>query len=288
MKKVLLIALACLSSVVYAQTTDTAVTPAAETAEVNPETAMAGLVQHISAEPAEPAKSKLSIKPDSAFLSLSLKERFFYGYNFDIYYHHDTRSNQKSNGWSFSLTPEFGYKISQKAQVGIRLGGNYSSTRTDYPIVNLEGKEEYRNILVRSGSWEVTPYGRIRLKTMFNDKVGIWLEAHLYTGMEFPSVVEGDAKGTDYDGLRHTITYGAQVSPVITYQFNKKSNFQIFFSILSLGYSGTTFCYTSPEQGHYHEYSNDVIIFSGKLRNLISNQFTPGLYGLKFGVQKNF
>ena len=39
--------------------------------------------------------------------------------------------------------------------------------------------------------------------------------------------------------------------------------------------------------GH-REFSNDVIIFSGKLSNLISNQFTPGLYGLKFGVQKNF
>jgi len=31
-----------------------------------------------------------------------------------------------------------------------------------------------------------------------------------------------------------------------------------------------------------------VIIFSGKLRNLLANQFVPGLYGLKFGVQKNF
>ncbi len=36
------------------------------------------------------------------------------------------------------------------------------------------------------------------------------------------------------------------------------------------------------------EYTNDVIIFSGKLRNLIANHFTPGLYGLKFGVQKSF
>lgn len=95
--------------------------------------------------------------------------------------------------------------------------------------------------------------------------------------------------GTDYDGLRHSIIYGAQLSPVITYQFNRKSTFQIFFSILSLGYSGTTFCYTDQQTGeHYNEYTNDLIIFSGKLRNLIANQFTPGLYGLKFGIQKTF
>jgi hypothetical protein len=102
-------------------------------------------------------------------------------------------------------------------------------------------------------------------------------------------VTDGIVKGTDYDGLKHSITYGAQVSPVITYQFNRKSTFQIFFSILSLGYSGTTFCYVDPTTGgRYNENTNDVIIFSGKLRNLLANQFTPGLYGLKFGVQKSF
>ena len=36
------------------------------------------------------------------------------------------------------------------------------------------------------------------------------------------------------------------------------------------------------------QYINDVIIFSGKLSNMLANQFTPGLYGLKFGVQKSF
>lgn len=234
------------------------------------------------------AKPKFSLKPDSAFLALSLKERFFYGYNFDVYYHHNTRDSQKSNGWSISVTPEFGYKISPKAQVGLRLGGSYSSMHTDYIINNDEGKSETRNLRISSGSWEVTPFGRYRLKTLFNDKVGIWLEMHLYTGMEFPRVTAGDSKGTDYDGLRQKITYGAQVSPVITYQFNSKSTFQIFFSILSFGYSGTTSFYSSADKGKYREYSNDVIIFSGKLSNLIANQFTPGLYGLKFGVQKKF
>ena len=75
----------------------------------------------------------------------------------------------------------------------------------------------------------------------------------------------------------------------IRYQFNKKSTLQLFFSIISFGYSGTTFCYTDPDTGkRYNEHTNDIIVFSGRLRNLLSNQFTPGLYGLKFGVQKNF
>jgi len=215
------------------------------------------------------------------------KQKLYYGYNFDIYFHNDSRSNRKENGWSISVTPEIGWRLSERIYLGLRLGGSYENTVVNYSLEVLD--ETYSTDLrIHQGAWEVAPYGRYRLKTLFNGKVGIWLEAHLYTGMEFPRVTAGKVKGTDYDGLRHSITYGVQVSPVITYQFNRKSTFQIFFSILSLGYSGTTFCYSSPEEGRYREYTNDVIIFSGKLRNLIANQFTPGLYGLRFGVQKSF
>ena len=215
------------------------------------------------------------------------RQKLYYGYNFDIYYHNDSRSNRKENGWSIALTPELGWRLNEKWHLGLRFGGSYSNTTTNYSLAILDTTFS-TNLRIRQGSWEVTPYARYCLKTLFNDKVGVWLEAHLYAGMEYPRVTEGNAKGTDYDGLRHSITYGVQVSPVITYKFNKKSTFQIFFSILSLGYSGTTYCYTNPETGNYRETTNDVIIFSGKLRNLIANQFTPGLYGLKFGVHKSF
>ena len=219
------------------------------------------------------------------------KQKLYYGYNFDIYFHHDTRNETKENGWSISLEPEIGWKLKERVHLGLRLGGSYQSTYSSSTYESSDGSKITEDLRIHQGSWNVTPYMRYRLKTLFNDKVGIWLEAHLFAGMEFPTITKVDG-GTiinpDYRGLRHTVIYGAQVSPVITYQFNKKRNFQIFFSILSLGYSGTAFCYSDPEKGNYTEYTNDVIIFSGKLRNLLANQFTPGLYGLKFGVQKSF
>ena len=217
------------------------------------------------------------------------KQKLYYGYNFDIYYHHDSRPNRKENGWSIRLIPEIGWKLKERLYIGLRVGGSYQDMYTTYTYESLLGEKETEEIRVQQGSWDVAPYVRFRLKTLFNDKVGIWIETHLYTGMEFPRVTDGVIKGTDYEGLRHSIIYGAQISPVITYQFSKKSTFQIFFSIISLGYSGTTFRYQDPLTGERHnEYTNDVIIFSGKLRNLIANQFTPGLYGLKFGVMKTF
>ena len=218
------------------------------------------------------------------------KQKLYYGYNFDIYYHSDSRNQTKEKGWSISVEPEIGWKLKERIYLGLRFGGSYQDDYLTYSYFDiLEGAEKPAELRVQQGTWNVTPYVRYRLKSMFNDKLGIWIEAHLYTGMSFPRVTDGDIKGTDYDGLKHNIIYGAQVSPVITYKFNKKSTFQIFLSILSLGYSGTTFCYVDPATGESrNEYTNDVIIFSGKLKNLIANQFTPGLYGLKFGVQKSF
>ena len=217
------------------------------------------------------------------------KKKLYYGYNFDIYFHHDTRNQTKENGWSFTLEPEIGWRLKERLYLGMRFGGTYQDVYTSYSYQLPDESTVTENLRIQMGSWNVTPYMRYRLKTIFNDKVGIWLEAHLYGGMEFPRVTDGVIKGTDYEGLKHSIIYGAQVSPVITYQFNRKSTFQIFFSILSFGYSGTTFCYVDPVTGNRHnEFTNDVIIFSGKLRNLIANQFTPGLYGLKFGIQKSF
>jgi hypothetical protein len=216
------------------------------------------------------------------------KQKLYYGYNFDIYFHNDSRSDRRENGWSIALQPEIGWKLKERLYLGMRIGGSYANTTTRYDIAMLDTTYS-TDLRIHHGSWEVAPYVRYRLKTLFNGKLGIWLEAHLYTGMSFPRVTDGEIQGTDYDGLRHSITYGFQVAPVITYQFNKKSTFQIFFSIISLGYSGSTFCYADPETGRrYNEYTNDVIIFSGKLSNMLANQFTPGLYGLKFGVQKSF
>ncbi len=210
------------------------------------------------------------------------KQKLYYGYNFDIYWHHDSRPNRTENGWSIALTPEIGWKLKERLYLGLRFGGSYANYKSSFIVTEID-TTYYTDLRIHVGSWEVAPYVRYRLKTLFNDKLGIWLEAHLYTGMDFARVTEGNVTHTDFDGLRHAVTYGFQLSPVITYQFNRKSTFQMFFSILSLGYSGTAYCYTD-----HNEYTNDVIIFSGKLSNLIANHFTPGLYGLKFGIQKSF
>ena len=242
----------------------------------------------MTAENAAPAQDSTAV--DSAALQAPVvvkplwKQKLYYGYNFDIYYHHDSQTDKKENGWSIRLIPEMGWRVNERVYMGLRIGGSYEDSYTTYSFLGENGTTYSETLRVQKGMWEVVPYGRYRLKTMFNGKVGIWIEAHLYTGMEYPRIREGNGKGTEYQDLKHSITYGAQVSPVITYQFNERTSVQLFFSIMSLGYSGTTRCYMDKHK----EYSNDVIIFSGKFSNLVANHFTPGLYGIKIGVIKNF
>jgi hypothetical protein len=270
------------TTMLKAQTTDPIATGIGGVATIAGETQSP---EYVKDTPAEAPKDSAAVAEEPVPL---WKQKLYYGYKFDIYYHHDSRSNYKDNGWSIAIEPEIGWRLKERLYLGLRFGGSYQDLYMTYSY-ELLGKTVSEDLRIQQGSWSVTPYVRYRLKTIFNGKVGIWLEAHLYTGMEFPRVTDGIVSGTDYDGLKHNIIYGAQVSPVLTYQFSRKRSFQIFFSILSLGYSGTTFCYVDPITGdHHNEYTNDVIIFSGKLRNLIANQFTPGLYGLKFGIQKSF
>lgn len=246
--------------------------------------AIAGETKTMAEDSAQVDSAALSVKPVPVW-----KQKLYYGYSFDIYYHHDSRTDRKENGWSIAVEPEVGWKLKERIYLGLRVGGSYQDSYLTYTYETFDGSKKSDNLRVQQGSWDVTPYVRYRMKTLFNDKVGIWLEAHVYTGMKFPSIASGSVTGTEYEGLKHGIFYGAQLSPVITYRFNRKSTFQVFFSILSVGYSGATYCYEDEEtRARHNEYTNDVIVFSGKLSNLIANQFTPGLYGLKFGVQKNF
>jgi len=246
--------------------------------------AIAGETKTMAEDSAQVDSAALSVKPVPVW-----KQKLYFGYKFDIYYHHDSRTDRKENGWSIAVEPEVGWKLKERIYLGLRVGGSYQDSYLTYTYETFDGSKKSDNLRVQQGSWDVTPYVRYRMKTLFNDKVGIWLEAHVYTGMKFPSIASGSVTGTEYEGLKHGIFYGAQLSPVITYRFNRKSTFQVFFSILSVGYSGATYCYEDAEtRARHNEYTNDVIVFSGKLSNLISNQFTPGLYGLKIGVQKNF
>ena len=61
------------------------------------------------------------------------KQKLYCGYNFDIYFHHDSKANTKENGWSITVEPEIGWKLKERLYLGLRVGGSYQDTYTTYP-----------------------------------------------------------------------------------------------------------------------------------------------------------
>ena len=60
------------------------------------------------------------------------KQKLYYGYNFDIYFHSDSKKDSRENGWSFALTPEIGWKLTEKIYLGMRFGGSYANYKSSY------------------------------------------------------------------------------------------------------------------------------------------------------------
>ena len=127
-------------------------------------------------------KTALSQKDSSSVQTLAQdiplwKQKLYYGYNFDIYFHHDSRKDRKENGWSIALQPEVGWKLTDRIYLGMRIGGSYANTtiQSDVKLIDTTYTADLR---VHHGSWQIEPYMRYRLKTLFNGKVGIWIETH--------------------------------------------------------------------------------------------------------------
>ena len=76
--------------------------------------------------------STVVAKPDSVPL---WKQKLYYGYNFDIYFHHDSKTDKKENGFSFSIVPELGWRLKERVYIGMRFGGSYENTLLDLPLL---------------------------------------------------------------------------------------------------------------------------------------------------------
>ena len=124
MKKVyLLIAAAVLSMTVMAQN------------DSDPIAVGLGGVATVVGETRTPADSVAETQPVKVEIPV-WKQKLYYGYNFDIYFHHDSKTDKKENGWSIALTPEIGWKLKERVYLGLRIGGSFQDTYTTYTYLD--------------------------------------------------------------------------------------------------------------------------------------------------------
>lgn len=221
--------------------------------------------------------------------STAARAQFFWGASFDVKYHNNTENGGKNDQWSVVLDPNIGYHITERLETGSFLGLNFSNS------LETHDKTNYRAYKV---GWDVTPFVRYKVLSFNDDKVSIWVDAHLYCGMEFPQKTqvvgsvsnETESYIPDTSGewtsnfYKHQVNYGIQVLPMVSFRLTERYRLNVHFSIASLGYSGSA---TFRNDGKV-DFSNDVLMFTGKISGLASSVFTTGMYGIKIGIGRNF
>lgn len=213
----------------------------------------------------------------------SFQRKWYYGYSFDIRLHNNSNDLKKQNGFSIALDPEIGYQFSDKLQVGTKLSLDYMNL---YQQIAMDDKgEQIQKVRMQGPGFSIMPYARYRLFNLFDGVVSVWLDTHLYAGGDFPFYKQAATEGVPAGKLTDKqISWGIQALPLVMLNLNKNKSFNIYFSIMSLGYSGT---YILNKDGS-KSVTNELVLFSGKIGGLLDMQFTNGMYGLKFGMQTYF
>lgn len=213
----------------------------------------------------------------------SFQRKWFYGYSFDVRLHNNSKDLDKQNGFSIAIDPEIGYQLTDKLQFGAKLSVSYMNI---YESIAMNDKgDQFQSVRMQGPGFSFMPYARYRLFNLFEGVISVWLDTHLYAGGDFPFYKQ-DAIG-DVPASRLTdkrVSWGVQALPLVMLNLKNNKSFNIYFSIMSLGYSGT---YLVSKDGS-KSVSNDLVLFSGKLGGLVGMQLTNGMYGLKFGMQTYF
>ena len=131
----------------------------------------------------------------------------------------------------------------------------------------------------RSICLSIAPFSRYNVGEF--GRFGIWMEGHLYLGMNFP---DPEDVGGLFNRAARSVNYGVQVSPMVSFKFNERMLITLHFSTLSLGWAGST--EWMPDDTV--RYSSDLRMFSGKIDGLLSSAVTDSWYGFRIGTVYKF
>lgn len=233
-------------------------------------------------------------KTADAGLSDAGKGRLFSGIAFDISFHNEgttADAGSSSSSYKIVLSPQIGWAFNEKLWLGTRVGFTMNSSKTVdivQAINDIAENEESGDVSINKKKprkdigWVVNPFVRYKILTLgARERIGLWAEAHVFYGMEYPNMGEGDYEL--FSDFKRRSIYGAQILPVVSFNINKNTSLYVHLALLSVGYAGSTAVYDG-----YKEYSNTALMFTGKIGGLLNVATTDGLYAIKVGVARTF
>ena len=222
------------------------------------------------------------------------KGHLFSGIAFDVSFKNEGSTvdgGSSSSSYKIVLSPQIGWAFNEKLWLGTRIGFTMNSSKTVdiiQAINDIADNEEAGEVNINRGKprkdigWVINPFVRYKILTLgARERLGVWVEGHVFFGMEYPNMGEGD-HGLFSDFKRRSI-YGAQVLPVASFSINKNTSLYVHLALLSIGYAGSTTVYDG-----YKEYSNTALMFTGRIGGLLNVATTDGLYAIKVGLARTF
>lgn len=213
-------------------------------------------------------------------LSFQVKAQFLAGAAFDINFRGtSTTYSEKTtdNSWGVSIAPQAAYLLNEKFMVGGTLSFDWKNN-LENSYNALSGDSGDKKVIANQFGWSIAPFARYRLLE-FN-RFGVWMDSHVYFGMNHPMSGEGYYKPS----FDKEITYGIQISPVVSFSLNEKTMINFHISVLSAGFAGTR---TWKTNGTIEDVSH-FRMFTGKISGIFNTLLQEGWYGFKISTIRKF
>lgn len=217
---------------------------------------------------------KIAIIAFFLLISLQGKAQFIAGAAFDIHYQNfSSSSSSKDSSWGVSVAPQAGYMLNEKLMLGATLTFDWTNNLTEQLVSDQDSK-----VITNKFGWSVAPFARYRVAAY--RRFGVWMDSHLYAGMNYPRTGEGAFKPS----FEKQLTYGVQISPVVSFSLNEKTMVNFHVSILSAGFAGSRTWKTNgdlEDTAHFR-------MFTGKVSGIFNTLIQEGWYGFKISTIRKF
>lgn len=174
----------------------------------------------------------------SAFIAVSANAQLHFGGSFSINFDNEHTdyfsgaSKNKENAYLVNLKPKLYWNLTEKMQVGGRIG--FAFGRLNTGLIYDAEKKEQTDIVNRALGWSLSPFFGYRVLNW--KRISVWAEANVCFGQCYNT--EKNKTTTSEWGTR--TEYGVQILPYVNFDLTESLSLQLHVGFLSLGWYGTT------------------------------------------------
>lgn len=176
-------------------------------------------------------------------IALNAKAQFSFGMQFGFYIDNssaisaqDGTSTKGGASFNYTIKPNIGYYFTPGLVAGLKFNYTNCKYESGDALVSAKTLNSYAmNLLMGNGlesnyqSWKLSPYIRYRAYSMFNDKLGLWVELDGYYGIHTPRINGALSKENS-----KTI-FGAELHPLVSYDIMDR--YMLYCSLDFLSFS---------------------------------------------------